>query len=153
MSKLQRIAPGIYKRGPHQFQVKIRRNGAKVSRTFETLKAAQSWRAVQVGKIVADDYVDRRKEKRTKLRDVLERYLNDVTPNKKGSRQEANRLRMWMRSELASYAIAGIEPSDIATWIAERNAEGKAPTTISNAVNLLSAVFGKARETFHPRRP
>ena len=92
MSKLQRIAPGIYKRGPHQFQVKIRRNGAKVSRTFETLKAAQSWRAVQVGKIVADDYVDRRKEKRTKLHDVLERYLNDVTPNKKGSRQEGQPL-------------------------------------------------------------
>ena len=146
MSKTPRVAPGIYQRGPHQFQVKIRRNGAKPSRTFETLKAARAWRAVQLGKIVADDYVDRRKEKRTNLRDLLERYLNDVTPSKKGSRQEASRLRMWMRSDLASYSIAGVEPSDVAAWIADRKAEGKAPTTISNAVNLLSAVFGKARE-------
>jgi integrase len=146
MPKSQCVAPGIYKRGPHQFQVKIRRNGANPSRTFETLKAAQAWRAVQIGKIVADDYVDRRKEKRTNLRDLLQRYMDEVTPTKKGSRQEAHRLRMWMRSDLASYSIAGIDPSDIAAWIADRKAEGKAPTTISNEVNLLSAAFGKARE-------
>jgi len=146
MSKSQQLSPGIYKRGPHQFQVKIRRNGASVSRTFETLKAAQSWRAVQVGKITSHDYVDRSKERRTNLRDLLQRYIDEVTPTKKGHRQEANRLRGWMRSELAPYSIAGIEPSDIASWIADRKAEGKAPTTISNAVNLLSAVFGKARE-------
>jgi integrase len=146
MSKSQQISPGIYKRGPHQFQVKIRRNGASVSRTFETLKAAQSWRAVQVGKITSHDYVDRSKERRTNLRDLLQRYIDEVTPTKKGHRQEANRLRAWMRSDLAPYSIAGIEPSDIASWIADRKAEGKAPTTISNAVNLLSAVFGKARE-------
>lgn len=146
MSKSQRVAPGIYKRGPYQFQVKIRRNGASPSRTFETLAAAQAWRAVQVGKITSHDYVDRSKERRTNLRDLLQRYMDEVTPTKKGHRQEANRLRAWMHSDLASYSIAGIDPSDISSWIAERNAAGKAPTTISNAVNLLSAVFGKARE-------
>ena len=146
MSKLQRVAPGIYKRGPHQFQVKIRRNGVSLSETFETLRAAQAWRIVQLGKVVADDYVDRSKEKRTTLRVLLQRYMDDVTPAKKGARQEANRLRAWMRSDLAPYSVAGIEPSDIASWIAARKTEGKAPTTINNAVNLLSAVFGKARE-------
>jgi integrase len=146
MSKTQKVEPGIYKRGPHQFQVKIRRNGASLTETFETLAAAKRWRAVKIGKVVAGDLVDRKKEKRTTLRDLLQRYLDDVTPTKKGSRQEANRLRAWMRSDLAPYSIAGIEPSDIASWIAERKAEGKAPTTVSNAVNLLSAVFGKARE-------
>ncbi len=146
MSKTQQVAPGIYKRGPHQFQVKIRRNGANLSETFETLAAAKSWRTVKIGKVVAGDFVDRTKEKRATLRDLVQRYLDDVTPTKKGSRQEANRLRAWMRSDLAPYSIAGIEPSDIASWIAARKDEGKAPTTISNAVNLLSAVFGKARE-------
>ncbi|WP_293453839.1 site-specific integrase [Phenylobacterium sp.] len=140
------MARGIYKRGPHQFQVKIRRNGVSLSETFEDLRAAQAWHTVQTGKVVADDYVDRSKEKRTTLRVLLQRYMDDVTPTKKGARQEANRLRAWMRSGLASYSVAGIEPSDIASWIADRKTEGKAPTTINNAVNLLSAVFGKARE-------
>lgn len=146
MSKAKKATPGIYERGPHQFQVKIRRNGASTSRTFETIRAAKAWRDVQLGKIVVHDFVDRSKERRTNLRDLLQRYLEDETPTKKGSRQEANRLRAWMRSELAPFSIAGIAPSDIADWIAERKAEGKAPTTINNAVNLLSAVFKKARE-------
>lgn len=146
MSKSQQVAPGIYERGPHQFQVKIRRNGANVSRTFEKLSAAKAWREVQLGKVVGHDYVDRSKERRTNLRDLLQRYLNDVTPTKKGWRQESIRLRTWMQSDLAAYSVAGIAPSDIADWIAERKAEGKAPTTVNNAVNLLSAVFKKARE-------
>jgi hypothetical protein len=33
------MARGIYKRGPHQFQVKIRRNGVSLSETFEDLRA------------------------------------------------------------------------------------------------------------------
>ena len=146
MSKSERVAPGIYSRGPHQFQVRIRRNGAAISQTFETLRAAKAWRDVQTGKVVAHEYVDRSKERRTSLKDLLQRYLDEVTPTKKGHRQEANRLRAWMRSDLALYSIAGIQPSDIATWIANRTAEGKAPTTINNAVNLLSAVYKKGRE-------
>jgi hypothetical protein len=100
MYKPQRISTGIYKRGPHQFQVKIRRNGASLSRPFESLKAAQAWHTVQLGKVVSDDYIDRTKEKRTNLRDLVQRYLDDVTPTKKGSRQEGNRLRAWIRSDL-----------------------------------------------------
>jgi integrase len=146
MPRLKTVSPNIYKRGPCQFQVKIRRRGVEPSRTFETLAAAKAWRDVQVGKITGDDYVDRKKEQRTNLRDFLQRYMDQVTPTKKGARQEANRLRAWMRSDLAPFSITGIGPSDIAGWIADRKAEGKAPTTINNAVNLLSAVFGKARE-------
>jgi integrase len=77
---------------------------------------------------------------------MLERYKREITPSKKGARQEANRLNAWMRSALADYSIASIEPKDIADWIGLRSAKGKAPTTISNAVNLLSAVYNQMRE-------
>lgn len=146
MSKLIRIEKGIYKRGPYQFQVKVRRNGANISATFETLAAARQFRDVQTGKVVARDYVDTRVERRTTLRSLLERYLAEVTPTKKGWASETNRLNAWMRSDLAAYSVAGIEPKDIADWISARKAEGKAPTTISNSVNLLSAAFKKGRE-------
>lgn len=146
MSKLIRIEKGIYKRGPYQFQVKIRRNGANISATFETLAAARKFRDVQNGKVVGQEYVDTRIERRTTLRSLLERYLIEVTPTKKGWASETNRLNAWMRSDLAAFSVAGIEPKDIADWISARKAEGKAPTTISNEVNLLSAAFKKGRE-------
>lgn len=146
MSNIICIEKGVYKRGPHQFQVKVRRNGAKINATFETLAAARKFRDVQTGKVVAREYVDTRVERRTTLRSLLERYLTEVTPTKKGWSSETNRINAWMRSDLASYSVAGIEPKDIADWISARKAEGKAPTTISNSVNLLSAVFKKGRE-------
>ena len=146
MSNITRIEKGIYKRGPYQFQVKIRRNGANISATFETLAAARKFRDVQTGKVVAQEYVDTRVERRTTLRSLLERYLAEVTPTKKGWSSETNRINAWMRSDLAPFSVAGIEPKDIADWISARKAEGKAPTTISNSVNLLSAVFKKGRE-------
>jgi len=146
LSIVKRIEKGIYQRGPHQFQVKVRRNGISITSTFETLSAARAFQQVQTGKVVAREYVDTRAEQRTTLRSLLERYLTDVTPDKKGRASETNRLKAWMRSPLASYSVAGIEPKDIADWISARKAEGKAPTTISNSINLLSAVFKKGRE-------
>ena len=146
MSNIIRIEKGIYKRGPHQFQVKIRRNGAYITSTFETVSAARTVLKVQTGKVVAREYVDTRTERRTTLRSLLERYLAEVTPKKKGWYSEKCRINAWMRSDLAAYSVAGIEPKDIADWISARDAEGKAPTTIGNSVNLLSAVFKKGRE-------
>jgi integrase len=144
MSTTKRIKPGIYFRGPYQYQVKIRRNGESVSATFETLAEAEKFHKVQLGKVIAHEFVDTSKERRTSLRSILERYMAEITPTKRGARQEANRLKAWMRTDMAAYSIAAIEPKDIADWIADQ--KGKAPSTISNSVNLLSAVFKKARE-------
>lgn len=144
MPKTKRSEPGIYERGPHQFQVKIRCNGETITATFETLTQARKFRQVTLGKVLAHEYVDTKKERRTTLRALLARYETEVTPTKAGARQEANRLRAWARTEMAALPIASIEPKDIADWIAAQS--GKAPSTISNAVNLLSAVFKKARE-------
>lgn len=144
MPKMTTIERGIYKRGDHEFQVKIRRNGESISGTFETLAEARKYRQVKLGKVLAHEYVDTKKERRTTLRALLARYESEVTPTKAGARQEANRLQAWARTDLAALPIAAIEPKDIADWIAAQ--KGKAPSTVSNAVNVLSAVFRKARE-------
>jgi hypothetical protein len=78
----------IYKRGPYQFQVKIRRNGENINQTFETLAQARKFRDVTLGKVLAHDYRDTTKERRTILRALLERYETEVTPKKRGKRQE-----------------------------------------------------------------
>jgi integrase len=144
MPKTAHSERNIHERGPYQFQVKIRRNGEYITQTFETLTQARKFRDTTLGKVLAHEYTDTKKERRTTLRVLLERYLAEITPTKKGARQEANRIKAWMKTDLAAYPIVAIEPKDIADWIAAQH--GKAPTTISNSVNLLSAIFKKARE-------
>jgi integrase len=135
------VAKGIYRRGDGQYQVKIRQGGRTLSETFETFEAAREWREITVGAVTGRTYVDRNREARDTLWDILKRYREEVTPSKKGARQEESRIGQWMGEEWSRLPIISITPNHIVQWRKGRLAEGKAPSTISNAMNLLSAVF------------
>jgi hypothetical protein len=86
------MAKGIYKRGEHQYLVRIRQNGRNISRTFEAYEQAREWREITVGQVTGRTYVDKERERRTTLAQVLARYREEVTPTKDGERQEKARL-------------------------------------------------------------
>jgi integrase len=132
---------GVYERGPAQYQVKIRKGGHKVTRTFETRQEALQWRNVVVGQIDGHEYIDRTKERRATLKELLQRYEREVTEKKKGKSQETYRIRQWMAEPFAAWSLPAVDSATIADWIKKKKAQGLAPSTISNAVNLLSAVF------------
>ncbi len=136
---------GIYRRGDAQWQVKIRRGRQSVSRTFDTYNDALTWRNVTVGHIDGHEYVDKSRERRSTLTHLLERYEREITPTKKGAQQERYRIKQWKAEPFATWALPAVESKTIADWIAQKQAQGAAPSTISNAVNLLSAVFKIAR--------
>lgn len=132
----------IVNRGEAQWLVRIRRSGHKpINRTFETYEAAKEFADVTEGRISGREYVDRTKEQRATLKDLLDRYEQEITPTKKGERQERTRLQQWRNEPLASWSLPAVTSADIAEWRKRREAEGKAPSTISNAMNLLSAVY------------
>lgn len=138
------MATGIYHRGSGQYLVRIRQNGRNLNRTFETHEEARQWREVTVGAITGRTYVDRDREQRTTLAQVLAQYRDEVTPAKDGARQERNRLLAWEAENFAALPIISVTTSHIVAWRKRRLSEGKAPTTINNALNLLSAVFKRA---------
>lgn len=135
---------GIYVRGPGQYLARIRQGVWNLTRTFETHEAARQWREVTVGQITGRTYVDREREQRTTLAQMLARYREEVTPTKDGARQERARLLAWEKQPFAQLPIISIEPSHIVEWRNDRLADGKAPSTISNSMNLLSAAYKKA---------
>ena len=57
----------IERRGPHQFRVRIRRNGVTETRTFETRRAAEDWARTLEGKVTGDEFVDQSRAKETTL--------------------------------------------------------------------------------------
>jgi len=132
----------IQKRGDYQWLVRIRRKDhAPINRTFDTYEDAKEFADITEGRISGQEYVDKTKEQRSTLKQLLQRYLEEVTPTKKGARQEANRLNAWMAEDMATWSLLAISSTDIADWRKAREKEGKAPSTISNAMNLLSAVY------------
>jgi hypothetical protein len=65
-------------------------------------------------------FVSRAEAESTTLKELLERYLEEVTPLKKGAEPETNRLRLMMRHPLARRFVAGLRGVDIARWRDER---------------------------------
>ena len=125
-----------------RWRVQVRRRGLPpTSKTFERNEDAKRWAQQMEGRLAADEYVDLREAKRTILREALERYRAEVTPLKKGAKQERIRIEAWMRDPLARRRLASIRSMDIAAWRNERVAAGKAPTTIKNALTIISQVY------------
>jgi hypothetical protein len=101
----------IEKRGKF-WRVKIRRQGAPAqTRTFDSKTAAQQWARSLETELDCGIVIDRRPAERTTLSEILEHYRRDVTPTKRGARDENLRLkrpfsRIRMASLTSSYLAA-----------------------------------------------
>ena len=152
MTTRRKIPSGIEIRGD-SYRVRISRNGLKRSGTFEDLddaiKARNKWLAE------SDGDIDHRKEsaaalvKATTLRDVLIRYLHEVTPTKKGAKQESIRIKAFLREQWADLPIASVSRDHIREWRDRRMADGVAPSTIRNPMNLLHRIFFYAKSEWN----
>jgi integrase len=135
----------INKRGPYQWQVKIRRKGWPVqSKTFETHEEAVQWARHIEGEMDRGVFASRKESETTTLTEALDRYEREKTQHKKGKKQESNRISKWKNSDLAPRFLATIRGSDIAKYRDQRLAEGLSPYTVNNELILLSHLFNVA---------
>ena len=132
----------IEKRGKFQWRAKVRRKGhPPQSGTFDTKGAAELWARRVEREMDTGVFVSRLEGERTTLREALERYEREVTPAKKGWREETYRIGYWRRHSLAARTLAAMRSSDLAGWRDERLQAGYSPITVRNELNIISHVF------------
>ena len=90
-------------------------------------------------------FVSRAEAESITLKELLERYLEEVNPLKKGAEPETNRLRQMMRHPLADRFVAGVRGVDIARWRDQRLRK-VTPATVKRDLVLLGHVFEVARK-------
>jgi len=145
--------PKPIERGPNSWQVKIRRKlpdgtVSNINRTFDTREEAQSFIDITVGRVAGHEVIDKKVERSTSLRQILERFRDEITVKKENVAargQEASMIRKWLTVEWVDWPVVSIEPAMIAEWRDEQLDEGAAGTTVKNPMNLLSKVFRIAR--------
>jgi len=136
----------IRKRGPYQWQVKIRRNGYPVqSKTFETEDDAKKWSRLIESEMDRGVFCSQAEAEKTTLDEALERYLREITPAKKGAKQEKSRINILRQSMLAPRYLASIRGTDVAKYRDER-LEIRSPITVNNELIVLSHLFTVARK-------
>ena len=111
---------------------------------FATKPEAAKWAATREESIEKGVHGSVAQAESTTLVEALERYERDVTPAKKGARQERVRINAWKRDPLALRVLSTIRGADIAAWRDKRLAGGASPTTVRNDLALISHLFATA---------
>jgi len=136
----------IVHRGSHQWQARVRRKGyPPVMKTFETKAEAKRWARLVESEMDHGAYVSREDSENTSFAEALDRYANEITPRKKGARQERDRIEFLKKHALAHRSLASIRGADIAAYRDERLETGKSPITVNNELILVSHLFNTAR--------
>jgi len=118
----------IWKRGPYQFCVRVRRNDVDKTETFETRQEAEKWARITEGKVTGDDTVDLRQAKATTLGQACDWAIdgNHAGPGANGKNLNS-KWRYWKTTDLADWSIAAIHDWDLIEWrrkvLDEDNAE------------------------------
>lgn len=122
------------------WRAQIHRKGCPpVPRSFDAKTYAQVW-ACEVERD-SRSYIDCNEAESTALKQALRRYLKEITPTKKGAKQEVDRIKVWMERLLAQYTITNIHGKDLAIYRYQCSAEGKSSSTVRNEINIIGRLF------------
>ena len=128
-----------------RWQAQVRRRGMKPRcKSFDSKNEAEKWARElesQVDKFGAAP--DTRILESTTLGALMKRYAQEVSPSKRGSTQEIQRLGVLQRHDLAYRTLVGLSQQDIALFRDERLKTVK-PATVVRELAILSHVLDVA---------
>jgi len=128
------------------WQARVKRKDYPVQyRTFDLKGDAEAWARRIEREIDVGAWRDTSGADTSIFGDALRRYLVEVTPNKKGARQEEMRPRIILRHKIATTAISRLKNSDVAAFRDDMLHEGKAPSTVLKYMALMSYLFTVAQ--------
>lgn len=137
-----------YQKRGASWRVIIRRRGKTLTATFDTKVQAEEW-ATKIEAQIIDGDTPQEAVKTVKANgqpaaELFERYAEEVSPGKKGTRWEQIRLRMLAkRFPLFQEPASSITGPDMAEWRDARLKEVSA-SSVNRELNLISAVFKQA---------
>jgi len=136
----------IRKRGPYQWEVRIRKKGYPVqSNTFESKMDAEAWAATIESEMVRGIFRSTAESERTTFEELLVRYEKEVSPLKKGYVQELSKLQIIKNSELSRYSVAKIGGKELAEY-RDARLETVSPKTVRDDLILIGHVFKVAMQ-------
>lgn len=128
------------------YQAKVRRSGhPTLSKNFPDKRTAELWVAQLELAVARGDVPDPASARRTTMLALMQRYLREVTPAKKGAVQEGYHMRPLMNSKLAAFTPATLTPQAVREWRDER-LRSTCGTTVNRQLNLLHHVIEHARK-------
>lgn len=157
--------PTIRKRGDYQYQAIIRRRGfPEQSKTFTSRRDAEAWASRVESEMLRGVFVDRSEAERTTLGELMDRYVREVSPTKRGALSLANEscvVGIIKRDPIAVYKIAALSGKVLAEY-RDRRLRRVSGSTVNRELTIISHALNIARKEWgiecdnpvaHVRRP
>ena len=157
-NRMSKVDKNIYQYGKYSFQVKMMVAGHQVSKVFDFIEEAKTWRDLQrVGssldvdeKRIFEARVNKREARTFNVKQALERYEKEVTPAKKGAVVELTRIGKAKKTALANKSLYMVTPKDVIAFMDEiggsNNNKRKYASLISHLYRIAIKRWGMAVE-------
>jgi integrase len=137
MATLRKLATG-------NWQAQIRRKGLKpVVKTFKSKQDAEQWARLIESEIDKGMFQDRSAAENTTVSEIIDRYLEEVTPTKKSAKSEIYRLK-FIKTHLGAFSLARLQNKHITAYRDSRLNAGVTGSTVTRELCILSHVLDTA---------
>lgn len=104
-----------------KWQARVQRKGQQpVSKSFQSKEDAQRWARQIEAEIDKGSYTNIALAERTLFKDVIERYVQEITLKTRSMREDAYRLRALARHPIANLRMTALTPIKVAEYRDER---------------------------------
>lgn len=126
------------------YRAQIRRIGLpSVTKSFKTRHEAEVWVRQTESELDRGIYVNRQDAEKITFCELAQKYLDEVSCNKKGFKHERVRL-LKIQRDLGHFRIIQMQSKHIAAYRDLRLNAGKSPSTVLNELSLISQIFDMA---------
>ncbi|MFC3643074.1 tyrosine-type recombinase/integrase [Aquibium oceanicum] len=125
-----------------KWQAQVRRKGIPPrAKSFEMKADAEKWaRNLEAELDRCGNLPDTRLAERMTIRELLERYMREITPHKRSAKTETYRIKALMRRTIAHRTLAMLSSGDVAAYRDERLRSVSASSVIRELYTLAHAV-------------
>jgi len=128
-----------------KWQVRVRRKGQPaVVKSFQTKQDGERWARQVESDIDKGAYTNLALAERTTLKELIERYIVEVTALSRSAREDTFRLKALSRDPLAALNITGLIPSQVAKY-RDRRLKSVSNGTVIRELSYLSSIINHAR--------
>jgi hypothetical protein len=129
-----------------KWQVRVRRDGVAVTKTFTFRRDASTWaREIETKADRALAVPNTRVLKQTRLAELVTRYKDEVTPKKRGADNEVIVLNAFLRHAICQKKLADLTVADFVKYRDERLKEAK-NNTLRRQLSPIQNMFKVAHK-------
>jgi integrase len=131
----------------NKWQARVSRDGYPDQvKTFEGKSDAERWARSVESSMDKGQFIDTQEAQRTTLRDVILRYVREVTPTMKSVSEDTIRLNAIARKPIADWSLVNLSAARVAAYRDERLKQVSNGTVIRELAYLSSIINHARRE-------